>query len=159
MGEWEEGQGREGDEKKGGRWDDGREMGRTRSCMKKDLSSLKEQDKEIVREDGQIVFKTKQVNVTFKVINILDINEEQSVVHIFFQIELTWYDSNLKYQFLNMFDDKNDINEDLASKIWSPKIEFIHTIDEKARILGKKFRVLRRSSPLLGINLDKNRLQ
>ena len=28
MGEWEEGQGREGDEKKGGRWDDGREMGR-----------------------------------------------------------------------------------------------------------------------------------
>ena len=28
-------------------------LGRTRSCMKKDLPSLKEQDKEIVREDDE----------------------------------------------------------------------------------------------------------
>ena len=101
------------------------------------------------REEGEIIFKTNQVNVTLKVIDILDINEDKSLLHLFFKIELTWFDSNLNYRFLNMFEDKNNINEDLAGKIWSPNLEFIHTVDETARILGKKFRILRKSEPLL----------
>ena len=81
----------------------------------------------IREEGGDIVFKTKEVNVTLNVIDILDINEEESLVHLFFQIELTWFDFNLNYQFLNKFDDKNDIHDHLATDIWSPNIEFIHT--------------------------------
>ena len=81
-----------------------------------------------VRQDGgEITFKTKEVNVTLKIIDILDINEEESLLHLFFQIELRWFDYKLHYQFLNTFDDKNDIHDHLAADIWSPNIEFIHT--------------------------------
>ena len=83
----------------------------------------------IYREGSTKVFTfTRQMKWTLSiVINILDINEEESLVHLFFQIELTWFDFNLHYQFLNKFDDKNDIHDQLAANIWSPNIEFIHT--------------------------------
>ena len=84
----------------------------------------------IMEDGGEISFKTNEVNVTLKVIDILDINEEESLVHLFFQIELTWFDFNLHYQFLNKFDDKNYIHDHLAANIWSPNIEFIHTKGE-----------------------------
>ena len=81
----------------------------------------------ITEDEGEFIFKTNDVNVTLKVIDILDINEDESLVHLFFQIELRWFDFNLNYQFLNKFDDKNVIHENLAKNIWSPNLEFIHT--------------------------------
>ena len=66
------------------------------------------------------------VEGNFEVLDLLDVNEIDSTFDLYFKLDMKWYDVNLRYEFLQPFNDKNAFNEDELDKIWKPQIQFIH---------------------------------
>ena len=63
---------------------------------------------------------------TFKVLDLLDLDDVESTFDIFFKLDVKWYDVNLKYQFLHDLNPKNAFAPEALSKMWKPSIQFIH---------------------------------
>ena len=65
-----------------------------------------------------------KINATFTVINVFDINEEESYFGLDFIILMTWYDKDLTFQFLKNYEDGNTLYPETIEKIWHPVIDF-----------------------------------
>ena len=68
--------------------------------------------------------KLTSVSAVVTIIELIELNEADSVFDVFFKIQLEWFDSNLKYSFLKSYNHLNKINSTLAKQIWSPNIKF-----------------------------------
>ena len=64
------------------------------------------------------------INVSFTVIDIIDINEEQFSIDIYFSLLLKWFDKNLQFSFLKTLSAENSLSSELSEEIWLPEVEF-----------------------------------
>ena len=76
-------------------------------------------------ENGEI--KSLLLNATFDVLEIFDINEEDSTIDIYFVFEIQWFAKNHYFEFLKKESDYNYLNETLKQEIWTPRLEFLYT--------------------------------
>ena len=66
-----------------------------------------------------------QIEVRSTILDLIKIDEIESVISGSFALELKWKDCKLNYSFLNNNPQKNVIRESIEKKIWMPKIKFI----------------------------------
>lgn len=99
-------------------------------------------------EDRRTEIEYAEVGVVFTVLDILDINEQNSVFEIYFMIKLSWRDFKLEYEFLKDDEDKNLIQN--VTRIWTPNLQYFHikTVDSVIDY-GQKLFVTKRSKPRL----------
>ena len=64
-----------------------------------------------------------QINVTFSVLKIFEISQDQFYFDLLYQVELTWWDQNFAWQFLKADPAANRLNEKSAG-IWVPGLRF-----------------------------------
>ena len=64
------------------------------------------------------------INATFTVLKVVDINEDESFIDIFFKLHLQWFDKSLTFKFLKYSENENTLEEDLVAEIWKPEIIF-----------------------------------
>ena len=64
------------------------------------------------------------INATFTVLKVIDINEDEAFIDIFFKLHLEWFDKSLTFKFLKHSDNENTLEEDLVDQIWKPDIIF-----------------------------------
>ena len=64
------------------------------------------------------------VEVSISLLKIMDIDEEDSIISILFNICLKWTDPLLKFNFLKQEKTKNLITKDELKNIWTPQIKF-----------------------------------
>ena len=64
------------------------------------------------------------INLTFTLIDIIDIHEDESSIDIYFWLLLTWFDKNLQYPFLQQISAENTLSSETLENIWVPKIEY-----------------------------------
>ena len=64
------------------------------------------------------------INTTFTVLNVVEINEDESFIDIFFKLHLQWFDKSLTFKFLKYSDNENTLEEELVDEIWKPEIIF-----------------------------------
>ena len=75
---------------------------------------------------NSVIQSSTMVDGNFTVLDLLNVDEIDSTFDIYFKLDMSWYDINLKYRFLNDLDDKNGFNQSELTKIWRPEIQFIH---------------------------------
>ena len=80
------------------------------------------------RSDGSDT-KT-EITTDFKVLDILDINEKESSIDLYFILSVKWHDINIRLENLKTEADKNTLRQKDYQKIWLPEIQFIHTEKE-----------------------------
>ena len=65
------------------------------------------------------------INATFTVLKVVDVNEDQSFVDIFFKLQLEWFDKGLNFKFLKYSDKDNFLGIMVWRRmIWRPEIIF-----------------------------------
>ena len=64
------------------------------------------------------------INATFTVLDIFEVNEDQSFIDILFKFKLEWFDKSLTFKFLKNSEKENTLDKISASKIWKPEIIF-----------------------------------
>ena len=103
---------------------------------------------DIVEEGTNVPNTIITAHVT--IMNILDINDAESIFKIFFSLELVWNDLNLDFCFL-----KNDTEKNLVFKeIWYPTIWFMHLKNPYDK-LNEAITIQRVSKPEMKDDLDK----
>ena len=103
----------------------------------------------IVEEGANVPHTIITAHIT--IMNILDINDAESIFKIFFSLELVWNDLNLDFCFLKNETEKNIV---IAEKIWYPVIEFMH-LKKEIDILNDAKTIQRVSKPEMKDDLDK----
>ena len=78
--------------------------------------------------NGEIKLTT--LDATFTVVKILDINEGDSSFELHFQLEVQWFDKNVRFEFLKDQDYDNTLSTELKEKIWVPKLKFYDEVDD-----------------------------
>ena len=104
---------------------------------------------DIVEEGTNVPNTIVTAHVT--IMNILDINDAESIFKIFFSLELVWNDLNLDFCFLKNETEKNLVIEE---KIWYPVIEFMH-LKKPYDLLNDAKTIQRVSKPEMKDDLDK----
>ena len=51
------------------------------------------------------------INATFTVLKVVDINEDESFIDIFFKLHLAWFDKSLTFKFLKYSDNENTLGK------------------------------------------------
>ena len=101
--------------------------------------------------NGQV--KLPNLEATFTVIQILDINEGDSIFDLHFQLQIQWFDKTVQFDFLKDQELENSLSEDLSKHIWSPRVKFydeVSTINTYSRELF----VTKLSKPVLNGEID-----
>ena len=79
------------------------------------------------RQGHQLVFPTIQIAAVGRILDLMEIDEINSVLSILFSLELSWRDQNLEYSYLKSTAAKNEISDAVAARIWLPSIQFLLT--------------------------------
>ena len=89
------------------------------------------------------------INATFTVLDIFEINEDQSFIDILLKFKLEWFDSGLQFKFLT--EEANTLNDYSTGKIWKPEIilELVKTDTENKK---EEIFISRRTKPTLATN-------
>ena len=66
--------------------------------------------------------KTKSINASFTVLKVVDVNDDQSFIDIFFKLQLEWFDKSLTFKFLKYSDNEMSLKEN--DEIWKPEVNF-----------------------------------
>ena len=81
---------------------------------------------QIIKVDKKEVFSFIDVFATLTILDVLEINDADSFIDIFFKLGVQWRDLHLKYEFLKDNPSMNTLNDTIAEKIWIPRIKFFH---------------------------------
>jgi len=65
-----------------------------------------------------------QVSLDFNINKILGINDYDSTFDVYFSINITWYDGQLKFKYLKNNSDVNILTREEKNKIWTPNVHF-----------------------------------
>ena len=88
------------------------------------------------------------INVTFTVINIIDINEEEFSIDIYFSLLLKWFDKNLQFSFLKRVSAENSLSKEISDQIWVPEVEF-NKVNMKVKSFRPQIFISRLGEPTL----------
>ena len=88
------------------------------------------------------------VSATFTLIDIIDINEEEFAIDIYFSLLLKWFDENLKFSFLKRITAKNSLSTEISDMIWLPKIDF-KKVNKKIDSSDTQISISRNGEPAL----------
>ena len=94
---------------------------------------------QIIKVNKQEVFSFIDVFATLTILDVLEINDADSFIDIFFKLEVQWRDLHLKYEFLKDNPSMNTLNETIAEKIWIPRIKFFHPAGRTINLANTKF--------------------
>ena len=110
----------------------------------------------VLTQTGPTLETLTDLEGTFRVLDLLDVNEIDSTFDLYFKLNLKWYDVNLKYRFLNDLEDKNAFNQSDLTTIWRPDIQFIHVENNDGVIKFGETIFVRKGwrSPLLSAGMD-----
>ena len=78
-------------------------------------------------------------------------DEEDSIFEVFYEMNLMWYDPQLKYDFLKTQISGNIIRN--TNSIWTPNLVFYHIKNEE--IIEKTLHVVKNENEILQTNLHK----
>ena len=73
-------------------------------------------------EEGKKILLS--INATFTILDIFDVNEEDSFIDIFFKLQLEWFDKSLTFKFLKYSENENVFDDNSVKIIWRPEIIF-----------------------------------
>ena len=90
-----------------------------------------------------------EVTAVVSIIQLIEINEADSIFDLFFKIQLKWSDNNIKYSFLKNDPDLNKINSNLTKQIWRPNIKFYLVSESKDADFEDNIFVWKQSEPTL----------
>ena len=65
-----------------------------------------------------------ELNATFHVLKIFEINEVDSIFDIHFLLKIQWYDMSVNFEFLKSNDYENFLHKASQDRIWRPDVEF-----------------------------------
>ena len=103
-------------------------------------------------ENRETEIEYAEISAVFTVLDILDINEQNSVFEIYFMIQLSWKDFKLEYEFLKDAEEKNQIQN--ITRIWIPNLQFFHIKSvNSVTDYGRKLFVTKQSKPRLEDNI------
>ena len=68
-------------------------------------------------------YQPLQLNLSFSVLKIFEISQEKSYFDLLYQLEVTWYDQNVRFQFLKTDPTANTLSEK-SPRIWLPELKF-----------------------------------
>ena len=69
------------------------------------------------RQTGAANGPLAPVTANLKILDLLDIDEQQSTFDLYFKLDIKWFDVNVKYTFLHDLDDKNGFSETEWDKV------------------------------------------
>ena len=72
-----------------------------------------------------------EIELSCNIFRVLEINEVQSFITIQFELALKWKDSRLDFSNLKMNPNLNLLNSEEKESIWSPKLVFYNTNEQK----------------------------
>ena len=80
-------------------------------------------------EEGKKILLS--INKTLTVLNVFDVNEDESCIDILFEPQLEWFDKSLTFKFLKYSETENTLDENF-DKIWKhePNYKVIRTTTE-----------------------------
>ena len=123
------------------------------NCIMLDINPLYDSHKppkpaDIVEEGTNVPHTIVTAHVT--IMNILDINDAESIFKIFFSLELVWNDLNIDFCFLKNDTEKNIV---VVGDIWYPELEFMH-LKKEINLLNDAKTIQRVSRPRMKDDLD-----
>ena len=65
-----------------------------------------------------------EIRTTFTVLDVFDINEEESYFDLDFILHMKWYDKDLRFEYLKNSIDENTLYQSSLEKIWYPTVYF-----------------------------------
>ena len=68
------------------------------------------------------------VSVKIQILDLLDVDDASSSFEIYFEQEISWYDSSLTYSFLKNQSIKNFLNPTIRKKLWFPEVLYLHKL-------------------------------
>ena len=69
------------------------------------------------RQTGAANGPLAPVTANLKILDLLDIDEQQSTFDLYFKLDIKWFDVNVKYTFLHDLEDKNGFSETEWDKV------------------------------------------
>ena len=66
-------------------------------------------------EEGKKILLS--INKTLTVLDVFDVNEDESCIDILFEPQLEWFDKSLTFKFLKYSENENTLEEDLVAEI------------------------------------------
>ena len=75
-------------------------------------------------ENGMKTYIKSNISVEVTILDVLEVNEEDSLFEVFYEMTLKWLDPQLEFDFLKSQIDGNLIEN--TSRIWTPNLVFYH---------------------------------
>ena len=88
------------------------------------------------------------INATFTVLDIFDVNEDESFMDILFKFKLEWFDKSLAFKSLKYSENENTLDEISVDKIWKPEI-ILEVVKTDTRNKKEEISISRRTPPTL----------
>ena len=88
------------------------------------------------------------ISAAVTVLNVFDINEDDSYIDIVILLHLHWFDSGLKFHFLKENQNRNSLTQSMKETIWTPKIIF-EDLKKETPVEEPQFFVSRLTGPEL----------
>ena len=76
---------------------------------------------------GKSQLQLQNVSLDVVILDVLNVDQEDSVFEVFYSIKLQWYDQALNYEFLRLYSGNPLKN---ISNIWKPNLKFYHIVKE-----------------------------
>ena len=78
----------------------------------------------IINDGISTQYEKSDIFTEIQILDVTDISQVTGTFTVFIHLEMSWFDSNLKFVYLKNDQYKNLINESIVSDIWTPKFDF-----------------------------------
>ena len=96
------------------------------------------------RVHGKKIYSKAKIDIEVTILDVLQIDEEDSIFEVFYEMNLMWYDPQLKYDFLKTQISGNIIRN--TNSIWTPNLVFYHIKNEE--IIEKTLHVVKNENEI-----------
>ena len=100
--------------------------------------------------------KLLDVNVSFIVLKIFEINDVEGTFDIHFMVHIEWFDKDLQFEYLKEDYEENSLSSKQYKQIWIPNIQFDDVdINSDMVVYEKTVFVKRKNLPVVSGEVDK----
>ena len=83
----------------------------------------------LVRENFVKTVKPSNLEMNMTILDVLEVNEKDSKIVVFYDLHLKWFDQNLEFEYLKPGEQTNEIQD--YSRIWVPDLKFFHILEQE----------------------------
>ena len=76
---------------------------------------------------GKSQIQLQNISLDVAILDVLNLDQDESIFEVFFSMQLQWYDQGLHYEFLRQHTGNPVKN---ISNIWKPNLKFYHIVKE-----------------------------